>query len=240
MNATNQTPARGGRLRALLPTLLDVIVPVILYFLLKKLGSSDFWALTLAGVGTGVYALVNTIRRRKLDFIGILVLLEIVLSIGLLFITNDPRLVAIKPAFYTTLTGVYFLFTCVVGKPIIYTAVTPIATEGDPVRTKAYARAWDESRPFRLRERLMTAVFGVGLLIEAVLRIVIVYHWSPAKLDESFVISQLPGIIVIVAVLAFFGSQVPAISKIVDDIQEQIKHQGTRRTNGDAAPAPTV
>ncbi|GAA2463681.1 VC0807 family protein [Winogradskya humida] len=239
MNAANQTPARGGRLRALLPTLLDVIVPVILYFILKKLGSSDFWALTLAGVGTGVYALVNTIRRRKLDFIGILVLLEIVLSVGLLFITDDPRLVAIKPAFYTTLTGLYFLFTCVVGKPIIYTAVTPIATDGDPVRTKAYAQAWNESRPFRVRERLMTAVFGAGLLIEAVLRIVIVYHWSPAKLDESFVVSQLPGIIVIVAVLAFFRSQVPAISKIVDGFQERLE-QGSRRTNGNPAPAPTA
>ncbi|GAA2560954.1 hypothetical protein GCM10010435_35670 [Winogradskya consettensis] len=239
MNAANQTPARGGRLRALLPTLLDVIVPVILYFILKKLGSSDFWALTLAGVGTGVYALVNTIRRRKLDFIGILVLLEIVLSVGLLFITDDPRLVAIKPAFYTTLTGLYFLFTCVAGKPIIYTAVTPIATDGDPVRTKAYAQAWDESRPFRVRERLMTAVFGAGLLIEAVLRIVIVYHWSPAKLDESFVVSQLPGIIVIVAVLAFFRSQVPAISKIVDGFQERLE-QGSRRTNGNPAPAPTA
>lgn len=227
------SPARGGRLRALVPTLLDIIVPVVVYFLLKKLGFGDFWALTLAGVGTGVYALVNTIRRRKLDFIGILVLLEIALSVALLFATDDPRVVAIKPAFYTALTGVAFLFTCVVGKPIIYTAVTPIATDGDPVRTEAYARAWDESANFRLRERLLTAAFGIGLLVEAVLRVYIVYHWSPAKLDESFVISQLPGIVLIVAVLGFCRLQVPALSKTVDEIQARIA--GQRRIGKQAA-----
>jgi len=225
MNTAVPSTKGGGRLRALMPTLLDIIVPVILYFILKKVGLSDFWALTVAGVGTGVYALVNTVRRRKIDFIGILVLLEIALSVGLLFLTDDPRLVAIKPAFYTTLTGLYFLFTCVVGKPIVYLAVTPIATDGDPVRTEAYAQAWDRSAKFRTRERLMTAAFGVGLLIEAVLRVFIVYRYSPAKLDESFVISQLPGLVVIAAVLLFFRSQVPAISKIVDGFQEQIKEQ---------------
>jgi hypothetical protein len=237
MTSATSSPARGGRLRALVPTLLDIVVPVILYFVLKKAGVSDFWALTLAGVGTGVYALVNTIRRRKLDFIGILVLLEIALTIALLFATDDPRVVAIKPAFYTALTGFYFLFTCVVGKPIVYVAVTPIATDGDPVRTEAYAQAWEESAPFRLRERLLTAAFGAGLLIEAILRIFIVYHWSPAKLGESFVISQLPGIVLIAAVLLFARMQVPALSKIVDEIQARIASQ---RTVGNSAAAPTA
>ncbi|MFB9235995.1 VC0807 family protein [Plantactinospora siamensis] len=235
MTTATSRPARAGRLRALLPTLLDIVVPVVLYFILKKLGMSDFWALTLAGVGIGAWALVNTIRRRKLDFIGILVLLEVALTVALLFVTDDPRLVAIKPAFYTALTGFYFMFTCVVGKPIVYVAVTPIATDGDPVRAQAYDQAWHDSREFRRRERLMTAAFGVGLLIEAVLRVWIVYHWSPAKLDESFVISQLPGLIVIVAVLAFFRSQVPALSKIVDGFQEQI---AARHRTADTADAP--
>lgn len=210
------------RLRMLLPTLLDVVVPIVVYYVLHVLGVGDFWALTAAGVGTGVYALINTVRRGKLDFIGILVLLEVVLSAALVFVTDDPRLVAIKPAFYTALAGLYFLFTCVVGKPVVYVAVTPIATKGDPVRTEAYARAWDESAPFRLRERLMTAALGVGLLIEAILRVWIVYHWSPAKLDQSFVVSQLPGLVVLAAVLLFFRSQVPAVRKIVDGIQQRL------------------
>ena len=214
-----------NRLRLLLPTLLDIVVPIVLYFVLRKLGVDQFWALTVAGIGTGVYALFNTIRRRKLDFIGILVLLEVALSAALIFTTDDPRVVAIKPAFYTALAGLYFLFTCVVGKPVVYIAAAPIASGGDPVRAEAYVQAWDESATFRLRERLMTAAFGVALVVESVLRVWIVYHWSPAKLDESFVISQLPGLVLIVAVLGFVRLQVPALSKFVDSIQERMAAQ---------------
>lgn len=219
-----------SRLRMLLPTLLDIIVPIIVYFVLRKLGVDQFWSLTLAGIGTGIWALFNTIRRRKLDFIGILVLLEVALSAALIFTTDDPRVVAVKPAFYTALAGIYFLFTCVVGKPVVYVAAAPIASGGDPVRADAYERAWEESAPFRLRERLMTAAFGVALVVESVLRVWIVYHWSPAKLDESFVISQLPGIVLLVIVLGFVRLQVPAISKIVDGIQERSAVQPTVTT----------
>jgi hypothetical protein len=211
-----------SRLRLLLPTLLDLVVPIVVYFVLRALGVDQFWALTVAGIGTGVYALFTTIRHRKLDFIGILVLLEVALSAALLFTTDDPRVVAIKPAFYTALAGLYFLLTCVVGKPVVYVAAAPIASGGDPVRAEAYARAWDESATFRLRERLMTLAFGVALLIESVLRVWIVYQWSPEKLDESFVISQLPALVLLVAVLGFVRLQVPTISKIVDDIQERL------------------
>jgi hypothetical protein len=211
-----------NRLRLFLPMALDVVIPVVAYFALRALGANQFWALTLAGVGTGLSALVNTVRRRKLDGIGMLVLLEVALSAALLFTTNDPRVVAIKPAFYTALAGCYFLFTCVVGKPVVYLAATPIATGGDPLRADAYRRAWDESPTFRSRERLMTAAFAAALLAESVLRVWIVYHWSPAKLDESFVISQLPAFLLLGAVLAFVRLQVPTITRIVDNIQQRL------------------
>ncbi|WP_030439151.1 VC0807 family protein [Actinoplanes subtropicus] len=216
-----------NRLRLFLPMALDVVIPVVAYFALRALGANQFWALTLAGVGTGLSALVNTVRRRKLDGIGMLVLLEVALSAALLFTTNDPRVVAIKPAFYTALAGCYFLFTCVVGKPVVYLAAAPIATGGDPLRADAYRRAWDESPTFRSRERLMTAAFAAALLAESVLRVWIVYHWSPAKLDESFVISQLPAFLLLGAVLAFVRLQVPTITNIVDNIQQRISVQNS-------------
>lgn len=211
-----------NRLRLFLPTALDVVIPVVAYFALRALGANQFWALTLAGVGTGLAALVNTVRRRKLDWIGMLVLLEVALSAALLFTTDDPRVVAIKPAFYTALTGFYFLFTCVVGKPVVYLAAAQIATGGDPLRADAYRRAWDESPTFRARERLMTVAFALALLAESVLRVWIVYHWSPAKLDESFALSQLPALVLLAAVLALVRLQVPTISRIVDGIQARL------------------
>jgi len=50
----------------------------------------------------------------------------------------------------------------------------------------------------------------------------IVYHWSPAKLDESFALSQLPALVLLGAVLAVVRLQVPTISRIVDGIQARL------------------
>ena len=59
-------PAATSRLRALLPTLLDLVIPTAGYFLLHWAGLPDVWALTIAGSATGVNAIVNSVRRRRL------------------------------------------------------------------------------------------------------------------------------------------------------------------------------
>ena len=76
--------------------------------------------------------------------------------------------------------------------------------------------------PSNSRSTLATAMFGMVLVVEAILRIFIVYHYSVDKLSESFVISQLPGLVLLVAVLVFVRLQVPTISGIVDGIQERL------------------
>ncbi|UNO40797.1 VC0807 family protein [Streptomyces sp. MST-110588] len=210
------------RVRPFVPILLDIVVPAVLYLGLKRLGVSDFWALTVAGVSTGVTTLINTIRRRRMDFVGILVVLEIALTVALLFVTDDPRVVAVKPSFYTAFTGVFLWVTCFVGRPVVYQAAAPMATKGDPAREIAYDRAWVESREFRSRERVMTAAFGAMLIAEAALRVFVVYRYSVQDLEKSFLLSQLPGIVLLVAVLGFFRMNVPALTRIVDGIQERV------------------
>ncbi|MFC4121807.1 VC0807 family protein [Nonomuraea zeae] len=212
----------GARIRPLLPLAIDVVVPVVLYLLLKRAGLNDFWALTLAGLATGVAVAVNTIRRRKMDWIGLLVVLEIILSVVLLFVSDDPRVVAIKPSFYTALAGIFLGVTCFVGKPVIYQTARPLATRGDPRREAAYERAWETSLSFRRRQRLMTGTFAAFLLIESVLRVIVVYSFTPAEIEESFLISQLPGIVLFAAVLVSFRLQVPVLRRIVNGIQEQL------------------
>src|SRR5439155_17975028 len=119
-------------------------------------------------------------------FVGVLVILEIALSVVLLFVTDDPRIVAIKPAFYTILAGLYLGATCFVGRPAVYVAATPMATRGDPVRAVAYERAWNESAEFRRRQRFMTGAFAAFLLLASLLRIVVVYHYTAEQIERSF------------------------------------------------------
>jgi hypothetical protein len=218
---TTASPATQ-KLRAFLPLLIDLVVPTVVFLLLDQLGVPPVWALTIAGVATGFTTVIGTIRRRRLDGVGILVVVEIATSVALLLLTDDPRLILLKPSIYTLMAAGFLFFTCFVGQPMVYQAATPIATGGDPLRLAAYRQAWVVSAQFRRRERVMNAVFGAALLIEAGLRAVIIYALPPDDVATALTASQVPGIVLLAGALLFFRLQVPTLSRIVDEIQERL------------------
>jgi hypothetical protein len=216
------TPGRRRKLAAFLPLAVDVVVPTALYFVLTELGASPVWALSVAGAATAVSTLVTTVRRGRLDGVGMLVVVEIAISLALLLVTADPRFLLLKPSIYTLITAGYLYLTCVVGRPVGYEAATPMATGGDPQRLAAYREAWVCSAPFRRRERLVTAAFGTALLLEAVLRAVVVFALPPEDIGTALTVGQLPGIVLVVAALLVARAQAPALSRIVDEVQERL------------------
>ena len=206
-------PAATSRLRTLLPTLLDLVIPTAGYFLLHWAGLSDVWALTIAGAATAVNALITTIRRRRLDALGLLVVAEVAVSVALAAITQDPRLILARPAVYLAVAGVVNLVSCVAGRPLSYTAATPMATKGDPVRAVAYERAWDHSPELRAIHRQLTAGIGLALLVYAVLRVLIIYSFSTGT---AVLGQEVPGLLLIALVVALIRLRVPRLRRIVD------------------------
>jgi intracellular septation protein A len=232
LTASAQSPTR---LRALLPMLIDVGAPIIVYFILHYLGVGDVLALTIGGMVTAINAVVGTVRRRRLDSIGLLVVAEIALSIALLLITEDPRILLIKPSFYVGFAAIYAFATCFVGQPIGYESAKPFATKGDPERLAAYERAWEFSPVFRRTERIITAGWGVAFLADAILRVVVVFSFSADQVSESLLLSQVPGIVLISAALVFTRLQVPTIRTIVDAQQEELAKERAAGISGSPA-----
>jgi hypothetical protein len=212
--------------------LIDIVAPIVVYFILHSIGVGDVLALTIGGMVTAINALVGTVRRRRLDSIGLLVVAEIALSIALLLITQDPRILLIKPSFYVGFAAIYAFATCLVGRPIGYESAKPIATKGDPVRLAAYERAWERSPEFRQTERVITAAWGAAFLADAVLRVLVVYSFSANQVGESLLLSQGPGIVLVGAALLFTRWRVPIIRTIVDAQQEQVAKERALRISG--------
>ena len=74
------------------------------------------------------------------------------------------------------------MVTCRVGRPIMYAAAAPMATDGgEPVRTRAYELAW-AIPSFRRNSRLMTAIIGALMILDSVIRIAVVYHYPAATM----------------------------------------------------------
>jgi hypothetical protein len=208
-----EAPGMSPRLRAALPMLLDIVIPIAGYYVLHALGVDDFWALTIAGAGTAGYTIVNTVRRGRLDRLGTLVVLEIALSVVLFAVTRDPRIVLLKPSFYTALAAGYLLYTCLSGRPFTVETSRPFATEGDPDRTRAYEAAWEHSPGFRREHRLVTAVWAVLWLAESAVRVVVVLN---SDISEGVLLGQVPGIVAIVAGIVFTRLRVPAVRRHVE------------------------
>ncbi len=200
------------------PYVLDIVAPLAGYFVVRWFGAQAFWALTAGGLIAGLSTLVNTIRHKGLDAVGTLVIIEIAASIALLLLIRDPRLLLIRPSFYTGVAAIYFAFTVFAGRPLTFDAAKPMAAKGGPERLAAYERAWDSSTEFRRIHKVVTLGFALAFLADSVLRVVIVYRFP---LERSTWLSNLPHVVAMLLIIAASALAGRSFSRIVD---EQLTH----------------
>ncbi len=118
----------------------DVVVPMALYYVLHRFGISDAVALAASAAIALVVTIINTIRRKKIDAVGILVIIEIVLSIVLFLLLKDRRLILAKPSFYSGCAAIYLIVMAFRPKPMNYDVIRNVGSDGDPRRAAAFGR----------------------------------------------------------------------------------------------------
>ncbi|MEU7435269.1 VC0807 family protein [Streptomyces sioyaensis] len=205
-------------LRALLPTLSDLIVPTVVYYLLHWLGVADVPALITACAATAGYTVPRMIRRRHVDALGVLVIAELAATAALLAVSGDARLALLRPTVYLTVAAAVFLLSCWRGRPLTYTGAMPMAAKGDPERAAAYERSWHNSPQMRATHRRLTAASATAMLGYAMLNVVIVYSFPASQADG---LQKVPGIALILAIVVMLRSRVPRLSRIVDAEQQR-------------------
>jgi hypothetical protein len=176
------------------------------------------WALMAGGLIAGASTAVNTIRQKGLDRVGALVILEIAASIAMLLVLKDPRLLLIRPSFYTGIAAAYLIFTVLVGRPISFDGSKPMATQGDPVRLAAIEKVWEQSAEFRRTHKIVTAGFGVALAVDSILRIVIVYRYP---LERSMWLSNVPHVAAMILIIATSALAGRRFKKIAEETLKQ-------------------
>ena len=196
------------------PYVFDVAGPFIAYFLIKAFGAPVVWAMTIAGTVAALSASVNTVRRGKLDAVGVLVLAEIVASLLLMIFVRDPRLMLIRPSFYTAVAAVFLVSSAFVGRPLTFAGSRQMAASGGPARLVAFERTWERSEDFRRTHRRLTIGFGIALAIDSVLRVVIVYTNS---VERSAWLSNVPHVSAIVLIVMISALAGRKFGRLVDE-----------------------
>ena len=164
----------SGPSAALVAMLWDVGLSVGAYYVAHWSGADDVTALITGSVVALLRLLYVVVRTRTVDMLAAVMFGVFAVGLGLSFLTGDARFLLAKDSIATGAAGLAFLVTCVVGRPLIYQAALRTKT-GRPAEIARYEQLWATSAGFRRRLRLISVVWGVGLLTDAIVRLPIIY-----------------------------------------------------------------
>jgi intracellular septation protein A len=177
----------GGRLRSVATILIfDIALPLAAYNLLRAADLSAVTALLLSGIFPALTVTAGAIRHRRLDTVGALVLAGIVVGTILGLVSHSARLLLVEGSVPTGIFGLACLISLGTRQPLMYSFAREFAGPDTP-RGREMTTLWRHAG-FRRVFRTITAVWGVAFLIEAALRVVIVYNTSTGT---ALVISKI-------------------------------------------------
>jgi hypothetical protein len=160
---------------------IDMAVPwIALQVLTRVWGLPDVAAFAVAALFPAGSMLVNWRRRRRVDSIGLVVLVTLTGAVILALIMHDIRYALLKPAVGAALFGLACLLTLGRKAPLMFFFARQVTAGDDPARLAAWNARLGNSGGFRHAMRLLTLVWGLALLGKAALWTAIVLLLPPS------------------------------------------------------------
>ncbi|MFJ4337654.1 VC0807 family protein [Streptomyces sp. NPDC088915] len=175
-------PARSGGAAAIgwvLTIGLNVVAPILTYnTLTEDHGWSEFGALLVSGVWPVLDSAVMVAWRRKVDEFAVVSLVFLVITAVVSLVgAHTARALLVKDSGVTGLFGLLCLATLLAPRPLMFYFGRKFATDGTPESAAWWNGLW-QFDGFRSTMRTITLVWGVGYLVEALVRIVLAYALS--------------------------------------------------------------
>jgi hypothetical protein len=171
----------------------DVGLPLVAYYGLHLVGVSDWIALLAATSAAALRIGWIALRDRMLNLFATVMLLVFGLGLVLTFISGDARFLLLKESIVTAAVGVTFLVTAMRGRRPLTLAAKQ---SWEPSHAVEFAEEYRTDPHVRHVHRVSSAVWGTVLLIEAAVRVPLVYLLP---------ISVMVGVSTAMLVLAFGG-----------------------------------
>ena len=171
MTQTTAPATAAPRWSMFLGLFWDIGLSLVAYYALRALGASPYVALLGGSVIAGLRIGYVWWRTRTFDAFAAFMLFEF--GIGLVFslLTGAARFLVAKESCSTAIAGLVFLGSCVVGRPMVWHA----AARFQPARRDEFDRRWRTEPAFRPLFRVLSLMWGMSLLVEAVARVVVAY-----------------------------------------------------------------
>ncbi|TDW21547.1 hypothetical protein EV650_0374 [Kribbella kalugense] len=175
---------------------VDIGLPLALFYGLKALGASNLTAL-LAGVVPGlISSAVSLVRERRTDLVGMAVVLSMVGSAVVAVLGGDARLLLVRNAWISLPFAGITLWSLRHPRPLTYTVTRAMFAR----RAAVMDELWDTNEAFRTAWKWITVCWGIAAILDAVIRIVLAY---------TLPISVVPATDPVITVLTIVVLQIP-------------------------------
>lgn len=165
----------------ILSILLDTVAPYVAYQVLAAHNVPTITALSLTTIFPIAGILLNLMRTRHADAIGIFSLIVILLGLAATLAFQSASFFLVKDSFVSGTLGLICLVSLFVfPRPAMFYVGRSLLTQGDKDAMRNYDAMWQYAY-FRFTQRLVTAVWGVAYLVEALIRVVLVVIFGTSK-----------------------------------------------------------
>ena len=177
------------RFRYLSALCINVLLPWLAYRL-----AYPHWGqpggLLASAVPVLVWMAWDLARHRHFDALSAIVLIGIVLSLAAMAITGASQNLALDEPMVSGMIGVAFLVSLALPRPMVFYLARSTLARQSMQRASEFEQDWCERPKLAYRIRVMTVVWGVGLITENALRTLIVWRaeGDPHAVVESNVV----------------------------------------------------
>ena len=185
-------------LAALIPIVLDVGVPLVIYYGLHALGQSNVVALLAGGAVPLLRALWNLARRQRVDTLTLLMIILFAGGAALTLVSGNARFLVAKESIATGAGGLWIIWSAFTTQPLTYSTTRPFVTRGEWPALAIWDRLSYRPGRFRRILRGLALMWGIALVIDCVLRLIVALT-MPVSTAVGF------SAMITIGVIVFFG-----------------------------------
>lgn len=170
-SATTPPPPRHTALLLL----ADVTLPIGAFYGLRAAGLSTYTALIVSTLVPLSSALLQYRRERHLDDMAAYVSAVMLLALVGSLVSGNTRFMLAKDGWVTGVAGLWFLWTVRSRRPLAFVGARPFLEGRFRSDGTSWDVLWQDSARFRRIWRVSTAIWGVAMVLDGVVRVLMAY-----------------------------------------------------------------
>lgn len=195
------------------PAAVDLVIPLAVYYGLRAVGTSQWLALLGSATAPAAQATYTLVRQRRIDGFATTVLVVILASIATSFVSGSPRFLLAKDGWLTAVVGLALLATLRARRPAMFVVGRAMVRKSGE-SADDWDELWDTSARFRRVWRMLTALWGVGVLLDAAVRVVMAYT-LPIDAVPALSTVQWIALLVVLQVISQIYLRRPGIKPLI-------------------------